>query len=121
MDIFELVDNEKFFHPLSSQNRRIYYECILSLIEKSREVPVLYDSDARNCVALYLRNSKYVFQDEQGEGQEQQAPDRSASAIMAYLRECGWVTPPGDRAERGKCGQCVYELPEDHGIFPENV
>ena len=54
MDIFELVDNEKFFHPLSSQNRRIYYECILSLIEKSREVPVLYDSDARNCVALYL-------------------------------------------------------------------
>ena len=41
MDIFELVDNEKFFHPLSSQNRRIYYECILSLIEKSREVPVL--------------------------------------------------------------------------------
>lgn len=37
MDIFELVDNEKFFHPLSSQNRRIYYECILSLIEKSRK------------------------------------------------------------------------------------
>ena len=106
MDIFELVDNEKFFHPLSSQNRRIYYECILSLIEKSREVPVLYDSDARNCVALYLRNSKYVFQDEQGEGQEQQAPDRSASAIMAYLRECGWVTP----REIGRNGENVANV-----------
>ena len=106
MDIFELVDNEKFFNPLSSQNRRIYYECIISLIERSREVPVLYDSDARNCVAIYLKNSKYVFQDEQGGEQEQQAPERSASAIMAYLRECGWVTP----REIGRNGENVANV-----------
>lgn len=104
MDIFELVDNEKFFNPLSSQNRRIYYECILILIEKSKEVPVLYDSDARNCVAIYLKNSKYVFQGEHGE--EEQVPDRSASAIMAYLRECGWVTP----REIGRNGENVANV-----------
>lgn len=107
MDIFELVDNDKFFNPLSSQNRRIYYECIISLIEKSKEVPVLYDSDARNCVAIYLKNSKYVFQGEYGEEEQgQQAPDRSASAVMAYLRECGWVTP----REIGRNGENVANV-----------
>ncbi len=107
MDIFELVDNDKFFNPLSSQNRRIYYECIISLIEKSKEVPVLYDSDARNCVAIYLKNSKYVFQGEYGEEEQgQQAPDRSASAVMSYLRECGWVTP----REIGRNGENVANV-----------
>lgn len=107
MDIFDLVDNDKFFNPLSSRNRKIYYECIVALIEKSKEVPVLYDSDARNCVAIYLKNSKYVFQNEDGtEEQEQQAPDRSASAIMAYLRECGWVTP----REIGRNGENVANV-----------
>ena len=43
MDIFDLVDNEKFFNPLGRQNRKIYYECIITLIENSKEVPVLYD------------------------------------------------------------------------------
>lgn len=101
MDIFELVDNEKFFHPLSSQNRRIYYECILSLIEKSREVPVLYDSDARNCVALYLRNSKYVFQDEQGKGRSSR---RRTEAPPPSWPICGNAagSPPGRSGGTGK-------------------
>lgn len=30
MDIFELVDNEKFFNPLSSQNRKIPAEAMFS-------------------------------------------------------------------------------------------
>lgn len=107
MDIFELVDSEKFFNPLSSQNRRIYYECIVLLIEKSKEVPVLYDSDARSCVTIYLKNSKYVFRDEHGaEEQEPQAPDRSASSIIAYLRECGWITP----REIGRNGENVANV-----------
>lgn len=107
MDIFELVNNEKFFNPLSSQNRKIYFECIVLLFEKSREVPILYDSDARNCVTLYLKNSKYVFKDEyEEEVPETQAPERSASSIMAYLRECGWVTP----REIGRNGDNMAEL-----------
>lgn len=94
MDIFELVSNEKFFNPLSGKNRRIYFECILQLIEKSKEVPILYDSDARSCIALYLKNCEYVFQSEnEFSDADLQVPERSASVIMGYLRDCGWVTP----------------------------
>lgn len=107
MDIFELVENEKFFNPLSSKNRKIYFECITLLIEKSKELPVLYDSDARNCVAIYLKNCEYRFQDEkEEEGSEIEAPERNASAIMAYLRDCGWVTP----REIGRNGENVANV-----------
>lgn len=107
MDIFELVDNEKFFNPLSSKNRKIYFECIIELIERSKEIPVLYDSDAKNCVTLYLKNSKYVFQDEYGsDDAEAQIPERSSAAIMAYLRDCGWVTP----REIGRNGENVANV-----------
>lgn len=109
MDIFDLVDNEKFFHPLSSKNRKIYFECIVELIEKSKEVPVLYDSDARNCVAIYLKNSAYVYQNEAEKPEEPpqtSVPERNASDVMAYLRECGWVTP----REIGRNGENVANV-----------
>lgn len=107
MDIFDLTDNDKFFNPLSSRNRRIYFDCTVLLIERSKEVPVLYDSDARSCVAIYLKNSAYVFQSEEGVQDEgMQAPDRSASAVMAYLRDCGWVTP----REIGRNGENVANV-----------
>lgn len=107
MDIFELVKNEKFFNPLSSKNRKIYFECISILIEKSKELPVLYDSDARNCVAIYLKNCEYKFQNEkEGEESETEAPERNASVIMAYLRDCGWVTP----REIGRNGENVANV-----------
>lgn len=107
MDIFDLVKNEKFFNPLSSKNRKIYFECITLLIEKSKELPVLYDSDARNCVAIYLKNCEYKFQDEKEEKEsETEAPERNASAIMAYLRDCGWVTP----REIGRNGENIANV-----------
>lgn len=107
MDIFELVNNEKFFNPLSSKNRKIYFECIVELIERAKEVPVLYDSDARNCVAIYLKNSRYVFQSETENGDTgAQPPERNAVAIMAYLRECGWITP----REIGRNGENVANV-----------
>lgn len=107
MDIFELVKNEKFFNPLSSKNRKIYFECITILIEKSKEVPVLYDSDARNCITIYLKNSKYEFQNEKdSEEPVTELPERNASAIMLYLRDCGWVTP----REIGRNGENVANV-----------
>lgn len=107
MDIFELVDNEKFFNPLSSKNRRIYFECIIQLIEKSKEMPVLYDSDARNYVAIYLKNSAYVFQNEnESSDTESQPVERNASVIMAYLRDCGWITP----REIGRNGENIANV-----------
>jgi len=107
MDIFEYVNNEKFFKPLSSKNKRIYFECINVLIEKSKEVPILYDSDARSCVAIYLKNSEYEFNDEEENSIEmEERPERNASAIMAYLRDCGWVTP----REIGRNGENVANV-----------
>lgn len=55
MNFFEFINNDKFFNPLSSKNRKIYFDCIVNLIEKSKEVPVLYDSDARNCVIKIVK------------------------------------------------------------------
>ncbi|MCM1296533.1 MAG: DUF5716 family protein [Muribaculaceae bacterium] len=107
MNFFEFINNDKFFNPLSSKNRKIYFDCIVNLIEKSKEVPVLYDSDARNCVAIYLKNSEYVFQDEsKSEETLEKQPERNASAIMLYLRECGWVTP----REMGRNGENVANV-----------
>ncbi|MCM1237532.1 MAG: DUF5716 family protein, partial [Ruminococcus flavefaciens] len=86
---------------------KIYFDCIVNLIEKSKEVPVLYDSDARNCVAIYLKNSEYVFQDEsKSEETLEKQPERNASAIMLYLRECGWITP----REMGRNGENVANV-----------
>lgn len=35
MDLFATLRNEKFFSPLTSVNKRIYFECITKLIEES--------------------------------------------------------------------------------------
>lgn len=47
MILFENPDYEKFFNPLCCKNKKIYYECILQLIEKSKQVTLLYENDAR--------------------------------------------------------------------------
>lgn len=66
MDIFELVDNEKFFNPLSSQNRRIYME---HAEELKNELLDLKDSIAgimRMVMELQDANSvgKFLMKDE---------------------------------------------------------
>lgn len=107
MDIFELVNNEKFFNPLSSKNKRIYFDCISLLIEKSKEMPVLYESDAKNCIAIYLKNSEYELQEEWDlEGIEGEVPERSPATVMAYLRQCGWITP----REIGRNGENIASV-----------
>lgn len=40
--------NDKFFNPFCCKNREVYFECISQLIEKSKEIPVLYETDARH-------------------------------------------------------------------------
>ena len=60
MILFENPDYEKFFNPLCCKNKKIYYECILQLIEKSKQVTLLYENDARDTLTLYFRNLSYV-------------------------------------------------------------
>lgn len=93
MSFFELID-EKFFNPFCCRNREVYVACIDQLIEKSKEIPVLYETDARNTLILYLKNCQYAIETENigeviGSGK---SPQENASAILRYFRACGWIS-----------------------------
>lgn len=103
MNLFETLNNEDFFKPLSGKNKHIYFECIVRLIERSKQVPVLYESDARDCITLYLNNCNYALQEDE-EGILVDSPnDIKASYIMKYLCHCGWLVP----RELGRNGENI--------------
>ncbi len=107
MSFFELID-EKFFNPFCCRNREIYVACIDQLIEKSKEIPVLYEADARNTLILYLKNCEYAIEtenigEEVGSGK---SPQENASAILRYFRMCGWITPQ----EIGRSGDNIASV-----------
>lgn len=94
MSFFKKVD-ERFFNPFSCQNREVYFGCISQLIEKSKEIPVLYETDARNTLILYLQNCRYSIETE-NIGEEisgGRTPQENAGIILRYFRTCGWITP----------------------------
>jgi len=96
MILFEDAEYDRFFNPLCYKNKRIYYECILQLIEKSKAVPLLYETDAKDSIILYLRNCSYALEDEEGSGDENISSKKSetenASAILRYFRSCRWIS-----------------------------
>ena len=91
MYIFDLVDNDNFFKPFCSKNKYIYYDCIVELVKKSKGRPVLYDTDARDCLNIYLNNSKLDYVEETDDI-SQTVITKSGSDIMRYFRECGWLS-----------------------------
>ena len=93
MTFFENI-NEKFFNPFCCRNREIYLECINELIEKSKEIAVLYETDARNCLILYLQNCRYAIATENigEEVSSARTCQENASSILRYFRECGWIS-----------------------------
>ena len=56
MNFFDYVKNDAFFKPLTLKHKRIYYDCIQILIDKAKELPVLYESDAKDSITVYLKN-----------------------------------------------------------------
>lgn len=98
MILFENAEFDYFFNPLCCKNKILYYECILQLIEKSKAVPLLYETDAKDCIILYLRNCAYVLEDEddsdKGKGNisSKKSETENASAILRYFRFCGWIS-----------------------------
>ena len=56
MNFFDYIKNESFFKPLTFKYRRIYYDCIRILIDRSKELPVLYESDAKDSITLLIKN-----------------------------------------------------------------
>lgn len=126
MPFFENV-NDKFFNPFCCRNREIYFECISFLIEKSKEIPVLYETDARSCLILYLQNCRYSIETENigEEVSSGRSPQENASSILRYFRMCGWVTPQ----EIGRSGDniasvsayCRRLIDAVHKIFDTDV
>ncbi|MCD8014396.1 MAG: DUF5716 family protein [Lachnospiraceae bacterium] len=107
MALFDTID-DKFFNPFCCRNREIYFNCISQLIEKSKEIPVLYETDARDTLILYLRNNAISIEtenigEEVGRGCSVQ---ENASAILRYFRACGWISP----AEIGRSGDNIASV-----------
>lgn len=98
MILFDNAEYDSFFNPLCCKNRKIYYECILQLIEKSKTVPLLYEADAKDTLILYLRNCTYAVEDEDAFGEvdenisSKKTESENASAILRYFRHCGWIS-----------------------------
>ena len=57
MNFFDYIKNDAFFKPLTLKYRRVYYDCIQILIDKTKELPVLYESDAKDSITAYLKNA----------------------------------------------------------------
>ncbi|MGI6501644.1 MAG: Wadjet anti-phage system protein JetA family protein [Anaerostipes sp.] len=98
MELFDNVEYERFFNPLCCRNKRIYYECILELIEKSKTVPLLYELDARDTIVLYLRNCAYAVEEEAASNDtdenisSKKSEVENAGAILRYFRHCRWIS-----------------------------
>ncbi|HBA62787.1 MAG TPA: chromosome segregation protein SMC [Lachnospiraceae bacterium] len=107
MSYFDSV-NDKFFNPFCCRNREVYFECISLLIEKSKEIPILYETDARQCLIIYLQNCLYSIETEDigEEISSVRSPQENASAILRYFRVCGWITPK----EIGRTGDNIASV-----------
>jgi len=106
VNFFDYIKNESFFKPLTSKYHRIYYDCIQILVDKTKELPVLYEGDAKDCITFYLRNLDMglLSMEEEESGVELQVP-----VILSLFRECGWLLP----REIGRNGEYVVNLSSD--------
>lgn len=118
MNFFDYIKNDSFFKPLTLKYRRIYYDCIQILIEKTKELPVLYESDAKDSITIYLKNTaivgfnQAVLSDEnsiEGTESEGNGTELQASEILSLFRECGWLLP----REIGRNGEYVANISID--------
>ena len=110
MNFFDYIKNDAFFKPLTSKYRRVYYDCIQILIDRAKELPVLYEADARDSITLYLKNSGIRRAAEEKTDQpEEQESELQASEILALFRECGWLLP----REIGRNGEYVANIAAD--------
>lgn len=103
MDIFETLHNEKFFNPLTGVNKRIYFACITELIEYSKTVPVLYETEVRNTLDIYLTNKRYHVE---SEADEEEYDERDSLKIIRKFRNCGWLSKP----ELGRNGEYITNI-----------
>ncbi len=118
MNFFDYIKNDAFFKPLTLKYRRIYYDCIQILIEKTKELPVLYESDAKDSITVYLKNAaideKKKHASEETEIMEEiraneNGAELQTGEILSLFRECGWLLPH----EMGRNGEYVVNISID--------
>ena len=103
MNIFETLRNEKFFNPLTGINKRIYFECITELIEYSKSTPVLYETNVKDLLEMYLSNKQYHVKNDDTDFEYD---DRDSVKIIRKFRECGWLSKP----ELGRNGEYITNI-----------
>ena len=75
-------ESNQFFKLFVSKNAQFYYECIIRLIERSKEVPVLYERDAKELIIRCFREFQYdpetddVEPDEEKKQENKRVPRR---------------------------------------------
>ena len=118
LNLFDYLKNESFFRPFTLKYKKIYYDCIQLLIDKTKELPVLYESDARDCITFYLRNSgvqagefNAVLDKEMDAEGEDECPgaELQAGNVIALFRNSGWILP----REIGRNGEYVVNISTD--------
>lgn len=108
MTIFETIKNDGFFRPLCCKNNALYMECIDQLIETSKTIPILYETDARNTIIMFLQNCQYAIETEDIgiEINKNKTASDNAAAIINYFRKCGWIT----QKEIGRNGDNIASI-----------
>lgn len=105
MNFFDYIKNDSFFKPFTLKYRRIYYDCIQLLIDKTKELPVLYESDAKDSITFYIKNKDVALE----VVSEENSIDLQAASILNLFRECGWLLP----REIGRNGEYVVNISTD--------
>ena len=115
MNFFDYIKNDTFFKPLVLKHRRVYYDCIQILIDKTKEFPVLYESDAKDSITIYLKNLK-INENQKKELDESAAIEEiendselQSFEILSLFRECGWLLP----REIGRNGEYTVSISVD--------
>lgn len=118
MNFFDYIKNGAFFKPLTLKYKRIYYDCIQVLIEKTKELPVLYESDAKDSITIYLKSTgvdeiKKILANDINVAEDIESDENGtelhAAGILSLFRECGWLLP----REIGRNGEYVVNISVD--------
>ena len=90
MELFKYLNNEKFFNPFTGDNKQIYYECICELIAYAKTTPILYESEVRNVLEIFLSNKQLTMEVDD----EATSNESDAVKIIRKFRQCGWLSKP---------------------------
>ena len=84
---------------------------VFKYCEKTKELPVLYESDAKDSITVYLKNTGLDEKNISGDAgiEEEGGYELQPPGILSLFRECGWLLP----REIGRNGEYVVNISSD--------